>query len=437
VERLAIEAGGNTFTVDLHRKLTVVAGMGAVERESLIGELIGSLAGTRPGVHLEVEDDRGRHLAVFRPHGAAARVVDVDTVQDVSREFRGSDGRLDLLARIGIDHKRARQLMRLTAADLTTTSNADTAIDALASVDQNQLWDAAERLRLADDQLTFEAEAMGSAPEDAEIIDRIERHHAEFEAAIERRDQLRFWSVYGGGLCAIASVPAALTMPLLAIPLLLTAIVLTSLSLWFQLKMVRAQRAEERALVEAGAQSYLGFHLQRVNGLLASDSHRKRLMVAADERRVAITLWQRYAGEVPLDWALVHRDEVLAAARMRRSAIALDHLAAEPPSIPRDLTTELAHTLVDRIGAVRSAGTKGESLPLILDDPFRAADPAVKPLLLELLGTAAGAQIVYLTGDEDVASWARLEALTGDLSIIEPAPAAPEPTRSGRLRHSR
>ena len=47
----------------------------------------------------------------------------------------------------------------------------------------------------------------------------------------------------------------------------------------------------------------------------------------------------------------------------------------------------------------------------------------MKPLLLELLGRSAGdPQIVFLTEDEDVASWARLEALTGEVALIEPAP---------------
>jgi hypothetical protein len=57
------------------------------------------------------------------------------------------------------------------------------------------------------------------------------------------------------------------------------------------------------------------------------------------------------------------------------------------------------------------------------DDPFRDLDPSVKPLLLELLGRSAGdPQIVFLTEDEHVASWARLEALTGEVALIEPAP---------------
>ena len=47
---------------------------------------------------------------------------------------------------------------------------------------------------------------------------------------------------------------------------------------------------------------------------------------------------------------------------------------------------------------------------------------SVKQWMLELLGRSAGApQVVYLTEDEDVAAWARIEALAGTLELIEPA----------------
>jgi hypothetical protein len=433
VERLVIEAGGTTFTVDLHRKLTVVAGMGTVERESLIGEVIGSLGGARPGVHLEVEDDKGRHLAVFRPNGARARIVDIDTVQDVSREFRTHDGRLDLLAPLGIEPRSARRLMRLTSADLVATAAIDDTVEKLASVPQADLWGAANRLRAADDLLASEAEAVGSAPEDAEIIDRIERHHSELEAALDRQEQLRLWTVLGGGFSALAAVPVAWVYGALAAPLLAVALTMGAISAWYRLRISRARRAEEQALAEAGVQSYLGFHLQRVNGLLANDAHRKRLMHAAEERRVASADWKRLAGDVPIEWAIDHREQIATVAAERGGAVDLNRLAAVP-TISRDRTTELAHSLVTRITEVRKAGVHGESLPLVLDDPFRDVEASMKPLLLELLSTAAGTQIIYLTEDEDVASWARLEALTGELSIIEPAPEAHEPEAHARGR---
>src|SRR5687767_4448390 len=87
VERLVIESGEHTFTLDLHPRLTIVAGMGRVERESLIGEIVGALGGSRPGVHVELEERSGRHLAVFRPTNGKHRIVDVDRARDITAQM--------------------------------------------------------------------------------------------------------------------------------------------------------------------------------------------------------------------------------------------------------------------------------------------------------------------------------------------------------------
>ena len=52
----------------------------------------------------------------------------------------------------------------------------------------------------------------------------------------------------------------------------------------------------------------------------------------------------------------------------------------------------------------------------------------MKPALLELLRRTAGTpQAILLTDDEDVASWARLEALAGELTVLEPSrPGSPD-----------
>ena len=158
-----------------------------------------------------------------------------------------------------------------------------------------------------------------------------------------------------------------------------------------------------------------------MNGLLANDANRKALMDVAGARRAALADWQQLAGDIPVDWALANREEIEEAARLRREVDALGAISATAPDVSEDVTGDLAHVLVTRLAEVRSAG--GEGVPLVLDDPFRDLDPSVKPMLLELLGRSAGEpQIVFLTEDEDVASWARLEALTGEVALIEPAP---------------
>lgn len=420
VERLVIEAGANTFTLDLHPRLTVVAGMGRVERESLVGELIGALGGSRPGVHLELEERSGRHLAVFRPPTGAGRVVDVDRATDVTAELATGEG-CDLLGRLGLSSRTARQAMRFGAADLAASSHRGESVEVLAALDQARVWRAAEALRRAEGDLTTEAEAIGSTPEDAAMIDEVEARHNALERAAELLERTRRRTFWIGGASAVGIIPGTLLAGAAGLLFAAVGLVSVTASLLARARVSRAAKAEEQALAEAGASSYLGFQLQRVNGLLANDSSRKALMDVAGARRQALADWQQLAGDIPVDWAVSNREEIQEVARLRREADALGSLG-QPTDRPGDAATELAHVLVARLAEVRAIG--GEGVPLLLDDPFQQLDPAVKPLLLEMLGRTAGdPQVVFLTEDEDVASWARLEALTGELSLIEPAPA--------------
>ena len=55
--------------------------------------------------------------------------------------------------------------------------------------------------------------------------------------------------------------------------------------------------------------------------------------------------------------------------------------------------------------------------------------------MLELVGRSAGTpQVVYLTDDQDVAAWARMEAVAGDLTSSSPALAGPRTHRVLILR---
>jgi len=86
-----------------------------------------------------------------------------------------------------------------------------------------------------------------------------------------------------------------------------------------------------------------------------------------------------------------------------------------------DETPELIESLLARLAKSRNLGADGESFPLLLDEPFGPLDPQVRPALLEVLVAQAGApQIILLTNEEDVVAWARLEALTGALTLVGP-----------------
>ena len=424
-ERMVIEAGSNTFSLAMHPRLTIIAGVGPVERDGLAGELIGALGSSRAGVHLELVTDHGRRLAVFRPAGARHRVVDIDEATDVSDEFRNADGAISLLEHEGIDLRKARRAMRLNRADLVSTAASDRLVGSLAERDQTELWSAAARVRVTDEQLQAEAEAVGSAPEDAEVIDRIERRHNTLEAAAETHTRLRRFAVLVAGAACVLSVPVAAIDPMKAGPLLAIGALMTTLAFLYRSRVSRAERAEQEALEAAGADSYLGFQVQRVNGLVNNQQGRRRLLAAAEEHREAASRWIAAAGDVSVDWALEHHEQIVGAAKLRADMRSLGAMSSTAPDMDEDATAALAQALIGRMAGARRIGASTESFPIILDEPFVGLEPTMKPALLELLSRTAGSpQAILLTDDEDVASWARLEALAGELTILEPTPHA-------------
>lgn len=417
-ERLVIDAGdGKTFTLELHPRLTVVTGVGRLEREGLMSELVGALSSNRSGGALEVTDDRGRHLAIFRPSGKRHMVVDIDAGTDVSGSYTNGRGEIDLLAAEGLDQTTAKRRMRVTGQDLTTSTQSAELIRTLAACDQAQLWKTADRVQITEAELARLAEAAGTAPEDVEVVDGIERHHAEFESAQTQHEKIRKLTFAAAAACTIAAFLVAwFVNPILAFAALVPATLITAYSFLMYRRMEAARAAEQAALEKAGASSYLGFHLQRVNVLLSSDQTRRQLMNAAEAHREASYAWQDLAGDVPVAWAFEHREQVVAAAKVRVRA---DDVVAGPRS---DLATALGEELIVRLSEARRLGSSGESFPLVLDDPFVGFDSGVKSALLELIGEASQTQqILFLTEDPDVAAWARLESLTGALGVVEPS----------------
>lgn len=420
-DRLVIEADENTFSLQFHPRLTVIGGVGQLEREGLITELVGSLSSSRAGVHAEIVADNGNRFAVFRPFGARARVIDVEASADVSARFADEEGNIDLLSVAGLDARGAKRRLRLTSTDLTTSTHHDSIIRRLAAVDADRLWGLADRVTTAQRMLDEEADASGSAPEDAAVVARIEERHERFEEAQSRAERFRRVSFFVGAAAALAAVPSVMwvSQPL-AMGFVALAAVVTGMSFMMNQRMEGARRAEEQALADAGAQSYLGFHLQRVNGLLDSQATRQRLLQASADYDAATEEWHELAGEIMVEWAEEHRDEIAQAAQRLRDVDALN-AGPLPIDTGNDDVAAHAHALMQALEQVRGIGPAGENLPLVLDDSLDGVDPHLKAPLLEMLvRSSEHQQIVFLTEDPDVAEWARVEAITGDLSILEP-----------------
>ena len=422
-QRLLLESDGTTVTVDLHPRLTVIAGVGPLERDSLVAELLGGLASNRPGTHLELVEHSGRRLGVIHPStGGRDRVVELATQQDVTVEFVDEAGSLDLLAAFGVHRDLARRKCRMTAGDMAALAKVDGAVAALAAHDQERLWAAAARVRLAGEALRAEVAAIGADPEDAPLVEEVERRHAAFEAAQARLEYVRHHGIFVGGASVIGAIPATAMQSWAAIPLLTVAVLMTVLSIVYRRRMDAARAAERRALDSAGAEDYLSFRLNRTQRLLDGGADRSRLGHAVTEHRGALAEWAQFAGDVSVDWAYDMRDRILtAAARLR------DVGPTAPTEVSAAEPGDLAQALIERMTELRHIGARGATLPLLLDEPLAGASVAVKTWMLELIARSAGApQVVYLTADADVAAWARMESISGDLAVIEPAPASDE-----------
>lgn len=419
--RLILEAGPNHVTVPFHPALTVVAGVGRAERESLVGELVGALTGGRGGAHLEVVDAKGRRLAVVRPPGGGDQVIDLATRTDVTAELSDPDGAVDLLARLGVPRSDARRRLRLRADDLQVEERGADLVAHLAGRPQQRLWRAATNVRDAEAWVAAEAERAGAAPEDARPAGEIEQRHRELEAAQAGHERLRHLAIFAGGACALAAVPAGLLVRWTAVPFVLVATVTTALSVLRRRRMVRAERAEREALERVGASSYRGFHLQRVNVVLRGSAAGHRLAEAADAHRAALLEWRQVAGDVEPDTALRLKAKVSAAVGGmpddREERRHLDDGGAATPS-----TAALARALTTRLAQQSRAGAGGETLPLILDEPFEGLPERTTRELLELVLAAKGVQVVVLTEDPTVVAWAEQRAATGRLSVLSPDP---------------
>lgn len=418
--RLVIEAGPSTVSLALHPRLTVVAGVDERVRAGLADELIGGLGSNRSGVHLELADDAGRHLAVFRPTGGSHRVVEVDQGLDVSDEFRAPDGRIDLLGHHGIDVRRARDLLHLDRSKLAADTERDEIVNRLAEIDQTELWSCAARVRITDDELQALNDGIELSAEDAEQVSVIERRHQSLEAALIQHRQLRRHTALVSAASLGAAVPVALIEPMMATPILAIGLVTILLTFIYRARVEAAERSERAALADAGADSYLGFVVQRVDGMFSGTEQRRRLVAVAEDHRNAAVRWTRLAGDVSVEWALAHHDDIEATARLRRQLRSLGNVSSTAPEIDEE-TADVAHAVVAHLTRLRHVGSGGESFPLILDDPFTDVPSSTRLSLLELLARSSGSpQIILLTDQDDVASWARLEALTGEVALVEP-----------------
>lgn len=444
ISRLVIESDKRNFTLDLHPRCTVIAGLDPAENDALISEFTAAIGPGRAGVHLELTDGDANKLAVFRPATSRHRVIDIVRSADLTEHYRKRDGNVDLLHANGTSTHEARDHLVLRPSHLPQGDTTDPVIRKLAGLDQNVLHAALKKLEAAEKLLAKSAEA-DARDSRSEAVERVEALHAELEQRQAAHERVRRFSYYLGVFAAVVSFLVVLSGgPVLAVlPLVVLAAGVSAFSIQQWRRLAEARVQEDEALGDAGAQSYLGLHIQRVNSLLSNNERRSEMLVADEQYRLALDEWKRLVGDIPMRWVLEHSYEIAQAAMLRQELIEQGALAVED-GVVDDSGLLFLRSLRSWISTADSLG-KRSALPIICNDPFQELDAPAKPVLLEeLTRTSLRHQVIFLTNDPDVISWAAAEAVAGHISLLEQArrpqaeqPAEEQPEPESRVRRVR
>jgi hypothetical protein len=183
-------------------------------------------------------------------------------------------------------------------------------------LDQGSLWTAADRLIAATDAMREVQVSLGGLELDdlgppSSVVAEIEAAHAEREEAERAVEAIRLPAWGGTVLGALAGVAGLATAPILVpVGLGAAAVAAGAGIVRPNLRLGRATREERRALDQAGATSYLGFHIRRVEASV--DPHLRETVEATfDEHRQALAAWAALVGDdVPLEAATALEAEI-------------------------------------------------------------------------------------------------------------------------------
>lgn len=309
--------------------------------------------------------------------------------------------------RLALEHR----LQVLAAAKLPAPS--ELLVGELGLLDSTALWHAADRLLEALAEVRRLQLAMGGlggeagAEAPAEIAE-MEAAHQALEDAERAAESVRVSGVAGTGLGATIAALGAIGLPVLMPVGLLVASVVGTVTLLLPRSRVAKAAAEERLAVErAGAGSYLGFHLRRVDAAVDPTS-RRSVDVVANEHRAAQEAWTALVGPgVDVEQAKALQDEVVAYSEALRS---LGGAADEIEQLRRALADEAEPAVARTAAAVAEA-----CRPFALDDDDLVDVAQVPAVVAAQIQRGIGARRQLDLEDAEAAEQAAAEALGNQL----------------------
>lgn len=251
-----------------------------------------------------------------------------------------------IAAHAGAVERRDRLDRRLRdQASATLPDPEDPRVVRLATISQDVLWSACKRVELAEREVHREELAQGGSAvssgagrdvQTAEVIEHLEEAHRGVDDAEEARRRRFVPCVAGSALAALSALILVTVTPTLGLVAFVAsiAVAVAGIALPWR-RLLLAQRRERRALTEVGADSYLGFHIRRVEAATDKDS-RNRLDAAAMELRAARSAWDDLTGGITPAAARALEDE---ARRYAEAVNALGSAAGELEALRVELTT--------------------------------------------------------------------------------------------------
>lgn len=394
IDRLEVATSTDKMEMRLHPRITVVTGLGQLEREALTAEIATVLGSGRPGLNAELLEDTGRILLVQRPIEGPGRIVDALNGEDVSDSFR-VDGVVSIAQSLGVRQNDLRSFLRLGVTGLKSEEHTNELIHRLGRLDQDRLWAAALTLAEVEVEVAKQSGEPEDSPSHEMYVDAIEDCHLAVERARERMDNTRAaLTASSAALALLAFIGTLILHPFAAVPFLALSMACAGASYFNHKKLEQARAAEVQILNEAGLESYFNLQLIQVEALTARPEHRTGVIKLHEIHRYARECWQELVGVVPLEWAVAHRREIETAARGR-------FRDAAPITDPAEMVDRIQHHLA------RAGSHLGESLPAIIDDPFTMLDDFdVAAVLSMITDHAHTGQVIIMTDDARITGWA-------------------------------
>jgi len=423
-ERFVLEADDSTRAMEFHPRLTFVTGLHEPNRLRLANLLTQSLGAAPPGVHVELADDEGHHLAIFRPHNAPALVIDVDSSANLTKQFTRPNGTVDLLGLLGLDHATALDVMRVDRDDFragydTGTDDHDAA-HRLAGLDQDELSAAASDYQAAKRRLQAIA---GVDPLTSTDLARFEQIDAAHRRVIRTHDadaSLRRRGFWIAGIAAAAGAVVFFFDAWTAQFLLISAILAALVPLINGRKVRAARQAERAVLHETGFKSFEEYQARA--GRFVDRQPREELRRRAQDFSTARVRWEQLDGKVSVDWYLTNRRAISGLATSHAELVYQGLLAPDAAMVStngaRTVAFDGARSVVKNLVSARQLGLIDESLPLILDEAFDGTEAEVADLLAVVSKLSRNHQFVVLTNRPDVIAWAGLRP-TEEVMIID------------------